>query len=338
MVHFVRAAALHGFAEVVVPAGADPASLCEAAGIPAAALADPDLRIRCDALGAVLDLAARHTGIDDLALRMAQARRASTWGVTGLLMSLQETLGDALQAGSRYISSHSEEVEFEIESRGEETTVWIDVDQADYLIRFDPAQRNELLIGGAVYVVRSLLGREWRPLAVGFTHAARGDLERYRPHFGGIPDFDQDRLHFALRTADLELPLPGHDPEAARLMRRVAEQQLPEPERPFSRAVAVQICRRLTEGALSAEGVAAALDLDLRSLQRRLAAEGSSFTELLHGVRLNLARALVDESRRPLAEVADLLGFASLSAFSQWYSRAHGQSPAQRRGAGRRGG
>ena len=50
-------------------------------------------------------------------------------------------------------------------------------------------------------------------------------------------------------------------------------------------------------------------------MQRRLAAEGSSFSELLYGVRMNMARTFVENSRRPLAEVADLLGFASLSAF-----------------------
>src|SRR5262249_19622030 len=139
-----------------------------------------------------------------------------------------------------------------------------------------------------------------------------------------------------LLRAELALPLQGHDPEAERILRQMAEQQLPDQSKPFSRAVAVLISQRLAEGALSAEGVAAALDLDLRSLQRRLATEGSSFSELLYGVRMNLARTFVDSSRRPLAEVADLLGFASLSAFSQWYSRAHGQSAAERRAAERR--
>lgn len=48
---------------------------------------------------------------------------------------------------------------------------------------------------------------------------------------------------------------------------------------------------------------------------------------------MNMACTFVENSRRPLAEVADLLGFASLSAFSQWYSRTHGQSAAERRAA-----
>jgi AraC-like DNA-binding protein len=236
-----------------------------------------------------------------------------------------------MEAGAQFIAGHYDGARAEIERFGDDVVVWIELDDGLDAIRFDPAQRNEMAIGSAVYVLRALRTSDWRPLRVGFTHAARGDLERYKPYFGRTPLFDQDRNFLVIPGADLALPLQDHDPEAERILRQIAEQQLPEQSKPFSRAVAVLISQRLAEGALSAESVAAALDLDLRSLQRRLAAEGSSFSELLYGVRMNLARTFVESSRRPLAEVADLLGFSSLSAFSQWYSRAHGQSAAERR-------
>jgi AraC-like DNA-binding protein len=336
MVSFIRASALRDFPEIARSVGIDPLMLCRAVGIPLSALSDPDEKIRGDALTALLDLAARQSGVEDFALRMAERRRPSNWGVMGLLMTQQKTLGEAMEAGAHYIAGHYEAARAEIEAFGDEVVVWIDFDDGPDAIRFDPAQRNEMAVGASVSILRALLQRDWRPLRVGFTHAARGDLERYKPYFGRTPLFDQDRLFLALEKADLSRPLQGHDPEAERILRQMAEQQLPEQNKPFSRAVAVLISQRLAEGALSAEGVAAALDLDLRSLQRRLAAEGSSFSELLYGVRMNLARTYVESSRRPLAEVADLLGFASLSAFSQWYSRTHGQSAAERRAADRR--
>jgi len=331
MVNFVRAATLEGFVDLARGAGADPVRLCEAVGIPPSALDDRDERIRNDAVAALLDLAARQTGIDDLALRMASRRRPSSWGAVGLLMTQQKTVGDAMRAGARYIASYSEGIAVEIETYGEEAVVWLDIAYDPGAMRFDPAQRNELVVGGSVNVLRWLIRRDWRPERVAFTHAAWGDLDRYRPYFGRVPQFDQDRLNFVVRQADMDVDLPDHDPEAARLLRQLAEQQMPDRERPFSRAVALTISQRLAEGALNAEAVAAALDLDLRALQRRLAAEGSSFSDLLNTVRKDLARTYVESSRRPLAEVADLLGFSSLSAFSQWYSRAHGQSPAVRR-------
>jgi len=333
MVKFIRASSLEGFADLARSAGADPLRLCEAVGIPATALTERDERIRSDAMAALLDLAARQTGIDDLGLRLASLRKPSSWGAAGLLMQQQPTLGDALQAGAHYITGHSEEATAEIETYGDEAIVWIDIAYDADAMRFDPAQRNEMVIGSAVYVLRYLMRRDWRPRQVCFTHAAWGDLDRYRPYFGRVPSFDQDRLHFVMARSDLAIELPGHDPEAERLLRQMAEQQLPDTAKPFSRAVALTISQRLAEGALHADGVAAALDLDLRTLQRRLSGEGSSFSDLLYTVRKDLARTYVESSRRPLAEVADLLGFSSLSAFSQWYSRAHGQSAALRRAA-----
>jgi AraC-like DNA-binding protein len=332
MVHFIRAAALKGFAGLVQDAGLDPSALCQAAGVPPSALANPDERIRVDALALLLDLAARRTGLDDFALRMARNRRPSTWGAAGLLMARQKTIGAALQSIARYIAGHSEGVYVRSETYGEETAIWIDIDSSEDSIRFDPAQRNELVVGSAVQMMRRLLQRPWNPPGLGFTHSARGDLDRYRAYFGRIPLFDQDHLFLLATRADLDTPLLLYDPEADRLLRQLAEQQLPtDAHKPFSRAVSRLISQRLADGSLSAENVAAALDLDLRGLQRRLAAEGSSFSELLFDVRKNLAETFVDSSRRPLAEVADLLGFGSLSAFSQWYSRSHGQSAAERR-------
>jgi AraC-like DNA-binding protein len=336
MVNLVRASALRGFPEIAHSVGIDPEMLCRAVGIPPSALSDPEERIRGDAAAALLDLAARQGGVDDFGLRMSEHRRPSNWGVPGLLMTQQKTVGEAMQAGAQYIAGHYEAARAEIELFGDEAVIWIDIDDSAGEIRFDPAQRNELALGSTVSILRSLMRRDWRPLRVAFTHTARGDLDRYKPYFGRTPQFDQDRMSFTMARADLDLPLDHADPEAERILRQLAEQQLPEQAKPFSRAVAVLISQRLAEGALSADGVAAALDLDLRSLQRRLAAEGSSFSELLYGVRVNLARTYVESSRRPLAEVADLLGFASLSAFSQWYSRTHGQSAAERRAADRR--
>lgn len=331
MVSFIRAAALSDFSEIANSAGIDPLLLCRAVGIAPSALSDPDEKIRSDAVGVLLELAARQSGLDDFALRMAERRRPSSWGVTGLLMAQQKTFGEAMAAGARYIAGHYEAVEADIETFGDEAVVWIDVDDGADALRFDPSQRNELILGSSVYVLRALMRRDWRPLRVGFTHAAWGDLDRYKPYFGRAPQFDQDRLHLVLERKDLDQTLEFHDPEAERILRLLAEQQLPEQSKPFSRAVAVLISQRLAEGELTAEGVAAALDLDLRSLQRRLAAEGASFSDLLYTVRMNLARTFVESSRRPLAEVADLLGFSSLSAFSQWYTRTHGQSAAERR-------
>jgi len=282
-------------------------------------------------IGALLDLAARQTGLDDFALRMAALNRPSTWGSVGLLLMQQKTVGDAFRAAADYISIHSDTASADIETLGEEVVVWIDLRRAPDGLSYDRSQSNELTVGSPIFVFRGLMKREWWPLEVGLTHAARGALSRYSPYFGGVPLFDQERLYFVCRRADLEIELPDYDPEAERLARQIVAEKLPRRGEDFCDVVALAIRQKLTEGAAKAEAVAAALNLDVRTMQRRLAAEDATFSRLLDLTRRDLAKTFVENSRRPLSEVAGLLGFGSLSAFSQWFGRTYHRSAGEMR-------
>ena len=67
--------------------------------------------------------------------------------------------------------------------------------------------------------------------------------------------------------------------------------------------------------------------MDRRTLHRRLCAESSSFQRLLQEVRDELAARHVRDGSRSLTEVADLMGFASVSALSHWFRKRHGCAP-----------
>ena len=63
------------------------------------------------------------------------------------------------------------------------------------------------------------------------------------------------------------------------------------------------------------------------TLQRHLAAEGISFKSVLNDARMGLARTYLDEGRLPIGEIAFVLGFADVSAFSRAFKRWTGRSP-----------
>jgi AraC-like DNA-binding protein len=76
------------------------------------------------------------------------------------------------------------------------------------------------------------------------------------------------------------------------------------------------------------------LDTSPRTLKRRLRSEGTSFRTLLAQSRRARAEALLQDPRLSLTEIADQLGFADLSSFSQAFKRWSGVAPsAWRRGA-----
>mgnify|MGYP001946743321 CR=1 FL=1 len=65
-----------------------------------------------------------------------------------------------------------------------------------------------------------------------------------------------------------------------------------------------------------------------RTLQRRLAEEGTSFRTLLLEVRRELAERYISDPHMPLAEISYMLGFADSSSFSRAFKRWTGEPPA----------
>jgi AraC-like DNA-binding protein len=62
--------------------------------------------------------------------------------------------------------------------------------------------------------------------------------------------------------------------------------------------------------------------MDRRTLHRRLVRQGTSFSELVQRERIELAQGYMDAGDRSLTEIAELLGFSCLSAFSRWKRQA----------------
>lgn len=75
--------------------------------------------------------------------------------------------------------------------------------------------------------------------------------------------------------------------------------------------------------------VAKALSLSQRTLQRRLAEQGTSFQQEVTRHRMEVAQRLMRESDAPLTAIAIDAGFASLAHFSAAFRKATGQSPTQ---------
>jgi AraC-like DNA-binding protein len=66
-----------------------------------------------------------------------------------------------------------------------------------------------------------------------------------------------------------------------------------------------------------------------RTLHRQLAAEGQSFSSLVHGTREALAERYLAADRYSQTDVSQLLGFTAPSAFSRWFRQRFGVSPTE---------
>src|SRR4030095_8911584 len=87
----------------------------------------------------------------------------------------------------------------------------------------------------------------------------------------------------------------------------------------------------LPHGKARLREVAAKLAMSERTLARRLAPEGTSFNAVLEELRFELAKRYIDDPDLSISEIAWLLGYQEVSAFTHAFKRWSGKTPRQMR-------
>ena len=82
-------------------------------------------------------------------------------------------------------------------------------------------------------------------------------------------------------------------------------------------------------GRCSTQQVARTLGITQRTLHRHLAADGESYSEIIHRVREALAERYLQAERYTLTDISQMLGFTAPSAFSRWFRQRFGVSPTE---------
>lgn len=329
MTALVRSASLTNFAPLAAACGLDPLALVAQAGLPARCLSDPDLQIPAPAVARLLELAAAQGHEPAFGLRLAEARRLSNLGPVGLLLRDEPTLRSAMDVVVRYVHLHNEALAVRVEHTGGLAVIrQAMTPQGGQPMR----QAEELALAVLFRVLGVFLGVQWRPRLVCFTHRAPASLAVHRRVFGPTVEFGHEFTGIVCNAADLDAPNPGADPVMARYTHRLLEQAPDASARTTDRVRQLAVLL-LPRGHCRVEVVAQHLGLDRRTVARRLAAEGTSFSALVDGLRRDLVQRYLQEGARPLGDVAALLGFSAPSAFSRWYRAQHGAPARTRRTA-----
>jgi AraC-like DNA-binding protein len=91
---------------------------------------------------------------------------------------------------------------------------------------------------------------------------------------------------------------------------------------PSAQSVRAAMVASLRHGDATLGGAARALQVSARTLQRHLGRMGTSHSELLAEVRLNIACRLLADSGKRLSDIAKILGYANASSFSRSFARS----------------
>lgn len=314
MTALMRSASLAHYADMARSVGLAPLDMLAAVGLPRSCLDTTELRIPAASVMRLMELSGEQSGEQAFGLRLSVTRRLSSFGVVGMLARDEPTLRQVMDTLTRYLYLHNESLTTHIHESG-----GVAVIEQVFLPSVSAGRQSvELTLGALYHTLCLALGPGWKPRSVSFMHPPPASLSWHRSILGGNLLFSQDYNGIALAASDMDAPLHAADPVMRQQVHQLMGEDLGNPKLADHDEVAQLIMALLPTGRCSADQVAMHLGVDRRTVHRRLTAQGTSFTQLLDAIRQEQAQRLLGYGDRKLSDIAPLLGFSSLSAFSRW--------------------
>lgn len=300
-------------------------------GLRIAAFSDLKVRIPHRTALALLDNAVAVSGDPAFALRAGAGARPGEFGLFDMLTRTAPTLGASMQVSARYLALLHDGASIAIERDGERV-VWRHSLRRE-LVHSTGA--HEYVVAAFHFMAMRMLGLEGPPLEVCFIHPAPSYASLYEPLFRAPIRFGCPTNAIAMHAFALELPLRTADAPMHAVLTRYADEQLARlPSlQPFAQRVR-GILRAGLPNAVSLTELAGRLHMSDSTVRRKLAAEGTTHSELLDGLRREVALELLAEPELDIAEVAFRLGFSHPPAFHRAFKRWFGVSPSDHRASG----
>ena len=301
------------------------ADLLANAGVTRAGLENPDLRLPAPTVLAIWDSLRERTGDPVLQLVAPGSLPWGAYRVIDYLVEASATVGDGVQRFVRFFQLITQAATLTIESdRDEYRLVLAGSDGREV-----PAMYVDYVFAALATRIRVHIRKRLRVDRVEFRQSEPPTRARYEEVFQAPIRFGaaNDRLCFS--RAEWEAPTDNADAALVLLLEehaRILAQRVSHHVAPFTAEVEKTISAAPSGGG-SAEQVARALNMSVRTLQRRLIESGTTFREVAETVRSQLAVGYLADPKVSIAEVAFLLGFSDQTAFNRAFRRWTGETP-----------
>jgi AraC-like DNA-binding protein len=281
---------------------------------------------------AVLEFGAEATGDDHFGLHRGAAFHIKNGGVLAYLAVSSETVGDALASFERYALVVCDGISAEMKPEHDGVRFVVQIS--------DPVWRrcrhlSEFCIARMIGGLRTITGVALAPLEVRFMHPYADASAECRRLFRCATTYNApaDTIRFAKET--LAIRIPSANSRLGQMLHAYADgllhQARAKPAASLEEQVLAIVADRLAAGRLSSEDVARDLGMSERTLRRRLADDGTSFSALVDRVRRSLAKDWLAGGDFDLKHISFLLGYSEPAAFSRAYKRWTGSSPGRAR-------
>jgi AraC-like DNA-binding protein len=282
-----------------------------------------------------VELVANATGDPLLGFHLAYSYDLREIGLLYYVIASAETLLGSLLRVARYSAVANEGVALQV-NKGNLLRVRL---HYSGVARHSDVHQIEFWMASLVRICRKLIGTNFKPIEIRIMHDRREQVSEIEKLLGCVvkTGADVDEIIFPGKSG--EYPIVTADPYLNRLCVGFCEETLARRGKktsPLKVRVENAIAALLPHGEMHFDAVAAQLGMGGRTLARRLASEGHSFSNILDGLRSALARRYLAESDMSISEIAWLLGYSEVANFTHAFHRWSGTNPRTERAKARR--
>lgn len=305
--------------------GVDVDKLLTEAGLSPAQIDNPDARVEAKGQIKFLDLVAEALGDDLLGFHLALHFDLRMVGLLYYVFASSSTLSEALRNAARCSSIVNESIRFTLHDGKSATSLAL---QAVGIGRQSDRHQIEFWVTAIIRACRLITKRHVSAQSVTFSHRrdVTPELSRY---FGSRVIFGADVDEVAFSPAAMSVAVVSADTYLNDLLVRYCEEAVATQQHRglFGASVENALAVLLPHGKARMSEVARKLGQSPRTLARRLASEGFTFAGILRELRIGLAKRHLGDKDLTISQIAWLLGYRDVSAFTNAYRRWTGHSP-----------
>ena len=200
--------------------------------------------------------------------------------------------------------------------------------------RMSDRHQIEFWATSVVRACRQLTNRHLRPNCVRFLHRRSGGCPELSKFMGCDVVFGASVDAITFPGTIKQLPVVNADPYVNKLLVKYCEEIRSNQKSgrgTFRIGVENAIAPLLPHGRAQADEIAHRLGLSRRTLARRLASEGLTFEGVLSGLRADLAKRYLRDETVAISQIAWLVGYKEVSAFTHAFTRWTGKTPREAR-------
>ena len=304
--------------------GFDPLPVFKQAGADPGKLGDGQARYELHTMYQLWELAVKTTRNDDFGVNVGANWGPTTFHALGFAWLASNSLLDGLKRVTRYARLVNNSLIAHLDPAG-----------ANYRLTINTTTRIELrhpagIDGGAAAIIamcRKLVGNDFKPVELLLTreYRAPGRLEAFA---GCEMQYNQSENAVLFDAVQAEKELYTGNAALAQTNEHVAAEYLKRIARDdVVGSVRSTLTKLLPTGEINEEIVSQSLNMNLRTLQRKLKDEGTSFRDILNTTREEIALDYIRNSNLSLTEIGYLLGFADQANFTRAFRRWTEMSP-----------